>query len=198
MALYTETNIELDRELAAKALQGDQDAFAELIHEHENALFNLTYRMLGDAAEAEDAAQEAFIRAYYHLGQYDPARAFRTWLLSIGAHLCIDLMRKRRIRWLALDETLPPQYDAVGSEHLLDDDALSRERGEMVQGLLNRLRPDDRAIIALRYWGDLSYEEIAESLRVTTAVVKSRLFRARQAMASQMTLAGATAWLVAS
>ena len=198
MALYTENSIELDRELAAKALHGDQDAFADLIHEHENALYNLTYRMLGDAAEAEDAAQEAFIRAYYHLDQYDPARAFRTWLLSIGAHLCIDLIRKRRIRWLTLDETLPPQYDAVGAEHLLDDDAVFCERREAVQKLLARLRPDDRAIITLRYWGDLSYEEIAQALRVTTAVVKSRLFRARQAMASQMTLAGTTAWLAAS
>ncbi len=192
-----ELHADNDRELVAKAQVGDQDAFAELISAHERALYNLTYRMLGEACEAEDAAQETFIRAYYHLDQYDSQRAFRTWLLSIGAHLCIDLMRKRRIRWLALDETLPPQFDVASAEHNLDDKAVFHEREQAVQAMLNRLRPDDRALIALRYWGDLSYEEIGETLHISPTVVKSRLFRARQAMANQMLLTGSTAWLVA-
>ncbi len=186
-----------DRERVVRVRQGDQDAYAELIAAHERVLYNLTYRMLNDAGEAEDAAQEAFIRAYYHLDQYDPQRAFRTWLLSIGAHLCIDLIRKRRFRWLTLDETLPPQFDAISAEHTLDDRAIHHERQAAVQTLLARLRPDDRALIALRYWSDLSYDEIADLLGVTSAVVKSRLFRARQAMANQLRLTGSTDWLAA-
>jgi RNA polymerase sigma-70 factor (ECF subfamily) len=188
---------DIDRKRVVRAQQGDQDAFAELIAEHQRALYSLTYRMLGNAADAEDAAQEAVIRAYYHLSQYDPQRAFRTWLLSIGAHLCIDLMRKRRFLWLALDETLPPQPELLTAEHTLDDKAFHRERQQTVQTMLDQLRPDDRALIAFRYWQDLSYEEIADLLNVTPTVVKSRLFRARQAVANQMLLAGSTEWLVA-
>ncbi len=190
-------NADLDRERVVRAQQGDQDAFAELMAEHQRALYSLTYRMLGDAGDAEDAAQETVIRAYYHLGQYDPKRAFRTWLLSIGAHLCIDLMRKRRFLWLAFDETLPPQFEPMSAEHTLDDKAVHHERQQTIQAMLEQLRPDDRALIVFRYWNDLSYEEIADRLDVTPTIVKSRLFRARQAVANQMLLAGSTEWLVA-
>ncbi len=177
-----------DRDNVARVLAGDQDAFTDLVVQHERAVYNLTYRMLGDSVEAEDAAQEAFIRAYRHLEKYDSARPFRTWLLSIASHYCIDMIRKRRLSWLSLDDLLPGQLMAAVEHRSIEDLAIDGERAQDVQALLALLKPDDRAIIALRYWHDLSYEEIAETLETNVGVVKSRLFRARQALANRMTI----------
>jgi RNA polymerase sigma-70 factor (ECF subfamily) len=176
---------ELDHQRVVLALQGDHDAFAELVNHYQRAVYGLTLRMLGDAAEAEDAAQETFLRAYRHLEKYDAARPFRTWLLSIASHYCIDLIRKRRISLLSLDEFLPPHWLFSG-EDSVEDAAISSERRDYLQTMLERLRPDERAIIILRYWHDMPYEEIADILGTNRGVVKSRLFRARQALANQM------------
>ncbi len=100
-----------DRERALRVMAGDQDAFSDLVIEYERAVYNLTYRMLGDHVEAEDAAQEAFLRAYTNIERYDTTRPFRTWVLSIASHYCIDLIRKRRMSWLSLDDLLPRQVD---------------------------------------------------------------------------------------
>jgi RNA polymerase sigma-70 factor (ECF subfamily) len=175
-----------DRERIELILQGDQDAFTDLVTDYQRPVYNLTYRMLGDAAEAEDAAQEAFIRAYHHLDRYDPARPFRTWLLSIASHYCIDLIRKRRLNWLSLDDLLPAQIMSALEHRSIEALVIDGERLESVQCLLALLKPDERAIIVLRYWNDLSYEEIADALRTNVGVVKSRLFRARQSLANRM------------
>ena len=87
------------------SLEGDQDAFAELLYSFQDAVYNLCYRMLNDPYEAEDAAQEAFLRAYDNLKKYDNNRAFSTWLLSIAAHYCIDQIRKRRMVMISLVES---------------------------------------------------------------------------------------------
>jgi RNA polymerase sigma-70 factor (ECF subfamily) len=96
-------------ELIARARAGDETAFSLLVESYQGAIYNLCYRMLGDAAEAEDAAQEVFLRAYSRLSSYDPARPFKTWLFSIASHHSIDRLRKRRLIWLSIeDEPLAP------------------------------------------------------------------------------------------
>ena len=100
-------SIEPEQLLIAQARSGDQAAFGELVRTHQNAVYNLSYRMLGERGEAEDAAQETFFRAYAHLDRYDLDRPFRTWLLSIASNHCIDRLRKRRLTWLSIDEPLP-------------------------------------------------------------------------------------------
>jgi RNA polymerase sigma-70 factor, ECF subfamily len=175
-----------DRDLVARALAGDQDAFTDLVLDYQHAVYNLTYRMLGDAVEAEDAAQEAFLRAYRSLDRYDPSRSFKTWVLSIASHYCIDVIRKRRMSWLSLDDFVPGEVMATLEFRSVEDSAIEGERGRTVQRLLKLLKPDERAIIVLRYWNDLSYEEIAEMLHTNVGVVKSRLFRARQAFANRI------------
>lgn len=131
--------------------------------------------------EAEDAAQEAFWRAYQHLRRYDSSRSFATWLLSITAHYCIDLQRKRRLNPIDLD-SLP--------EEIIPDHAPTPERvyGKVeesgnIQKLLKTLSPQDRTAIILRYWYEFSEEEIAQTLSLTVSAVKSRLFRARRELA---------------
>jgi RNA polymerase sigma-70 factor (ECF subfamily) len=179
-------SIEPDRLLVAQARAGDQQAFGELVQMHQHAVYNLAYRMLGERGEAEDAAQETFLRAYSHLDRYDAERPFRTWLLSIASNHCIDRLRKRRLVWLSIEEPLPP-HPALSSDEVEPEDAvISNERGAAIQRMLAELSPEYRAAVVLRYWYDLSYTEIAEMLHTTESAVKSRLFRARQALAEKM------------
>ena len=101
-------------------LNGNQDAFAELVNTYQNAVYNLCYRMLGERTESEDATQEAFLRAYLNMDRYDPARSFKTWVLSIASNHCIDRLRKRRLtRAVALDCLVEAQQAgrAVALEH---------------------------------------------------------------------------------
>lgn len=169
------------------ALQGDQDAFAEIVYAFQDAVYNLCYRILGDSAEAEDAAQEAFLRAYLNLQRYDPSRPFKTWLLTIASNHCIDRLRRRRLQWLSLDDDSLPAHPALNSDEPEPEEAmLTSERSQAVQALLNHLSPEYRAAVVLRYWYDYSYAEIADILDTTESAVKSRLFRARQALAEQL------------
>jgi RNA polymerase sigma-70 factor (ECF subfamily) len=165
--------------------QGNQEAFTWLVETYQRPVFNLCYRMLGDAVEAEDASQETFLRVYKNIKHYDAKRPFSTWLLSIAAHLCIDLLRKRRMVILSMDATpyLEPADGSPGPEasyHILEDQ-------KRVQDLLKTLNPHDRAAVVMYYWYDFSYDEIARSLSLTTSAVKSRLHRARINMAQTWT-----------
>jgi RNA polymerase sigma-70 factor (ECF subfamily) len=169
------------------ALQGDQDAFAEIVYAYQDAVYNLCYRILSDSAEAEDAAQEAFLRAYLNLQRYDPSRPFKTWLLTIASNHCIDRLRRRRLQWLSLDDEPMPSHPALHSDDPEPEQAmLTSERSQAIQELLNHLSPEYRAAVVLRYWYDYSYAEIADILDTTESAVKSRLFRARQALAEQL------------
>jgi RNA polymerase sigma-70 factor, ECF subfamily len=180
------TNEATDQELVIRALDGDQDSFAILVERHQQAVYNLTYRMLRNAREAEDAAQEAFLRAYQHLKRYDASRSFKTWLMSIASNHCIDRIRKRRLTWLSIDEPLPPHPALNSNAPAPEAAAVASEASEAMQELLDELAPDYRAAVILRYWYDLSYTEIAESLDTTESAIKSRLYRARQMLAERI------------
>jgi RNA polymerase sigma-70 factor (ECF subfamily) len=169
------------------ALQGDQDAFAEIVYAYQDAVYNLCYRMLGERTEAEDSAQEAFLRAYLNLERYDPSRSFKTWLLSIASNYCIDRLRRRRLQWLSLDDEPTSDHLALSSDEPEPESAtLDREHSQAIQMLLSELSPEYRAAVVLRYWYDYSYVEIADIMDTTESAVKSRLFRARQALADKL------------
>jgi RNA polymerase sigma-70 factor (ECF subfamily) len=169
------------------ALQGDQDAFAEIVYAYQDAVYNLCYRMLGERTEAEDSAQEAFLRAYLNLERYDPSRSFKTWLLSIASNYCIDRLRRRRLQWLSLDDEPTSDHLALSSGEPEPESAtLDREHSQAIQVLLDELSPEYRAAVVLRYWYDYSYVEIADIMDTTESAVKSRLFRARQALADKL------------
>lgn len=166
------------------ARQGDKAAFGRLIEAYQGPVYNLAYRMLGNRGEAEEAAQEAFIRAFTKLDSYDPQRKFSTWMLSIASNYCIDLLRKRRALLLSLDQPLPP-HPALMSDRADGPEAqtVDSEREEMVQSLLETLPEDYRQAVVLFYWYELSYQEIADVMNTTVSAIKSRLFRARRQLA---------------
>jgi RNA polymerase sigma-70 factor, ECF subfamily len=167
-----------------QARQGDKTAFGNLIEAYQTPVYNLAYRMLNNSGEAEEAAQEAFIRAYTRLSSYNPEHKFSTWMLSITSNYCIDLIRKRRALLLSLDEPLPA-HPALQSDKSKGPEAqmVINEQQEMVQNLLQELPEDYREAVVLRYWHELSYEEIAEIMNTTVSAIKSRLFRARRLLA---------------
>lgn len=171
----------LEPEVLQQVHQGNQEAFTSLVETYQRPVYNLCYRMLGDADEAEDASQETFLRVYKNIKKYDEKRPFSTWLLSIAAHLCIDQLRKRRMVIISIDAIpyLEPPDNSPGPEasyRLMEDQ-------QRVQTLLKTLNPHDRAAVVMYYWYDFSYNEIARSLSLTPSAVKSRLHRARISMA---------------
>jgi len=167
-----------------EALRGNQSAFARLVDTYQNPVYNLCYRMLGNAPEAEDAAQETFVRIYTHLKAYDPRKKLSSWVLAVASHYCIDRLRRRRLRWISLDEvapSLPIPDDGPEPE----DTVLERESCVEVRKLLGSLPADYRLLLVLRYWQDLSYQEMAQVMGTTESAVKSKLHRARQMLAQQ-------------
>jgi RNA polymerase sigma-70 factor, ECF subfamily len=165
-----------------KALHGDDKAFGNLIEKYQKPVFSLCYRMLGNSNDAEDAAQESFIRAYRYLKKYDPNRSFATWLLSIASHYCIDRMRKRRLSTVSKD-VLPAEIIQDRNAPIPEKEFRTNEKEKLIQNLMKDLKPTDRATIILRYWYEYSEVEIAETLDLTVSAVKSRLYRSRRALA---------------
>lgn len=168
------------------AIDGDQDAFAEIVYSFQDSVYNLCYRLLGERTEAEDATQETFLKAFGSLRRYDPERPFKTWLLTIASNHCIDRLRKRRMTWLSIDEPMPATLALASDDPQPEQVAVNNERSQRIQLMLNDLPEDYRAAVVLRYWYDYSYVEIAEILETTESAIKSRLFRARQMLAEKI------------
>ncbi len=168
---------EVDAEKIILAQKGEAQAFAELVESHQVAVYNLCYRMLGDPYEAEDAAQETFIRAYKGIKSFDRNRSFSTWILSIAAHYCIDQLRKKRLNITHLEERpyLEIPDPGLGPEATLSE----TEQQKGIRKLLNVLSEVDRAAVIMFYWYEFSYDEIAKALDLSVSAVKSRLHRAR-------------------
>ena len=175
-----------ERTWVFQAQQGSDEAFTQLVETYQKPVYNLCYRMLGEPEAAEDAAQETFLRAYQNLHRYDSSRAFGTWILSIAAHYCIDLLRKKKFSMFSLDAE-----NDDGTTYELPDPAspepevetVRKEQRNRLHLLLKGLDPTDRAAVIMRYWYDFSEVEIAKSLNLTVSAVKSRLHRSRRELA---------------
>ena len=171
---------------AIQAQQGNDEAFTQIVETYQKPVYNLCYRMLGEPGAAEDAAQETFLRVYQNLHRYDVSRAFGTWILSIAAHYCIDLLRKKKFVMFSMDTEnddgmkfeLPD-----GSAPDPEAESVKRELHSRLHLLLKDLDETDRAAVIMRYWHDFSEKEIAQSLDLTVSAVKSRLHRSRRALA---------------
>jgi len=164
---------EIELELIAKAQQGDRQAFGELVRRHREGVINVVYRMCGDANLAEDAAQEAFIRAWQHLSNYRPRSPFRNWVYRIATNVTLDVLRRER-ETVDID-TLSLASSDEGPEAMVE----RGERGERVRQAVLALPPASRAVLVLREYEGLSYREIADTLGIPIGTVMSRLNYAR-------------------
>jgi RNA polymerase sigma-70 factor, ECF subfamily len=178
------------------AQRGDRAAFARLVQAYERPVYNLCYRMLGNAVEAEDAVQETLLRVFTKLNTYSQDHKLSSWILSIASHYCIDRLRRRRGETLSLDEE-PVAMTLPARQASPEESALSAEARDAVQAAVNKLDAGYRVPLILRYWHDLSYAEIADVMGLTVQAVKSRLHRARLQMMESATAADAPLGLIA-
>ncbi|OEG00230.1 RNA polymerase sigma factor SigW [Vulcanibacillus modesticaldus] len=175
----------VDNKLIRKAKAGDMQAFAELVYQYKDKIFNLAYRMLGNTQEAEDVSQETFLRVYSNIDRYDEKYKFSTWIYKIATNLSIDRIRKRRTTY-SLDDywneeegldwytRLPNQ--SIGPEESI----ISNEEINQVHKAILNLPEKYRVIMTLRYVEDLSIKEISEIVNLPISTVKTRLLRGRE------------------
>jgi len=161
-------------------LQKGQEAFDDWVHRFQTDVFNVAYRMLGDAQDAEDAVQETFLKAYRSFQPYDAQRPPGPWLKKIAANVCLDRLSRRQP--LPLDEEYPFSSSEPGPEW----QSLARERNRRVRDALLSLPPRYRMVIELRHFQELSYAEMAEELGRPLSDIKFDLFRARQVLSRRL------------
>jgi RNA polymerase sigma-70 factor, ECF subfamily len=161
-----------DADLVARCLGGETEAFAPLVRRYQRVLFNVAWRMLGDREDARDVVQGAFVKAWEKLGTFDPRYRFFSWIYRIVVNESLNARGRR-----PLLQTLETDVPAPGGP---EEELWSRERTDCLQAALRRLTGDDREVIVLRHFAELSYAEIGEALGVAEKTVKSRLHEARQ------------------
>jgi RNA polymerase sigma factor (sigma-70 family) len=168
--------VEREAELVERAKRGDQDAYGELVHAYQGIAFRTAYLLTGSAADAEDAAQDAFVKAFYALGRFRPGAELRPWLLRIVANEARNRRRSagRRAN-LALRAAADP--DSGGAAPSPEVSLLASEEQSELLAAVNELPEEQRQVIACRYFLELSEEETAETLGWRKGTVKSRLSR---------------------
>ncbi len=174
-----------ERALVDSCRSGDPAAFARLVRLHEGMVFSLSARLLGDAEEARDVAQEVFLQVYRQLGRFEGRSTLKTWIYRIAVNQCHNRRRfwhrRRRDREEGL-EAVSVEPVAAGGGSSPYEEACRGERARRVQAALLELSFEHRSVLVLREVEGLTCEEVAETLRIPAGTVKSRLSRAREAM----------------
>ena len=174
-----------------QVLKGDQNAYADIVNLYQHKLYQVCYRMLGNKQEAEDIAQEAFIRAYINLHSYDQKRKFSTWLYRIATNLCIDRIRKKKPDYYLDAEVAGTEgldmYSQIAADEKLPEEAVEQmELQDRIQYEISRLPDKYRSVIVLKYIEELSLQEISEILDMPLGTVKTRIHRGREALRKQL------------
>lgn len=174
-----------------QVIKGDQDAFGEIVELYKDKVFQISYRMLGNRHEAEDVAQEAFLRAYINIHSYNPNKKFSTWLYRIATNLSIDRIRKKKPDYY-LDAEIGgtdglTMYAQLSSDAVSPEDEVETlEMQEWLQREIMALPPKYRAAIVLKYIEELSLKEISDVLDLPVGTVKTRIHRGREALRKQL------------
>ena len=181
-----------DYEYVKKAIEGDQKAYTFLMERYQNSIYHMMFRMIGTKEDADDLTQEAFGKAFNKLSSYAPRYAFSTWLFKIASNNCIDHIRKKRLVLLSIDETIENEGGQSFSNNLksnsLDPEQkfIQQQRIKLMRSLMGQLSEKYRLMIELRFFEELSYEEISEELEIPLGTVKAQLFRAKEILYSLM------------
>lgn len=173
-----------DRDLAVRARRGEAEAYGELVQRYQTSVFNVCYRMMGNRQEAEDMTQEALLRGYDRLATFDPVRPFGPWIRRVAANYCLNRLAVRRPVTLPLEDEHETSRGAPPRQ--VEQAAEAAERTREIRQALMRLTPEYRAVIELRHFQELSYNEIARVLGISLPQVKSHLFRARKLLGEML------------
>ena len=176
-----------DVQLVKRSIEkNDQAAYAELLDRYKESVFYLLLKMVNNKDDAEDLTLEAFGKAFKNIEQYTPNYAFSTWLFRIATNNCIDFIRKKRMVTLSLDKsftsgdgdemTMDVRSDSLDPEEHL----IRKQKNVLMRSIVEKLKPRYRLLVEMRYFQEMSYEEIAETLDLPLGTVKAQLFRARE------------------
>lgn len=164
-----------DYELIQKCLAGEQHYFEELVTRYKKLVYSVVYNMISDKEEVSDVSQEVFIRIYKALNRYNPEFKFSTWAVRITTNLCLDILRKKKLDSVPLDEI----GDVSSGNDTPETKYISRERTERIRRAIDGLPEKYRVPVVLFHQNGLSYEEIMRVLNEPMTIIKNRLYRAR-------------------
>lgn len=181
-----------DLKLVKLAIKGDQKSFADLMGRYRDSVYFMLLKMVGNKDDADDLTIEAFAKAFKRLEQYTPSFAFSTWLFKIATNNCIDFIRKKKNNTFSIDK---PIEGAEGGEMSItlrsdfldpEEKMQKKQKVKMLHDVVDKLKPRYRQLVELRYFEELSYEEIAARLELPIGTVKAQLFRARELLLNIM------------
>jgi len=176
----------IDYDLVLRARDGnDERAYAELMTKYKDSIYYMLLKMVKNQDDAEDLTIEAFGKAFNRLHQYTPKYAFSTWLFRIATNNCIDFIRKKKMVTMSIDRQID---DGEGSSMTMDiksdtlnpeEKIIKKQKIRIMREIVDQLKPRYRELVVLRYFRELSYEEIATETELPLGTVKAQLFRAR-------------------
>lgn len=181
-----------DLNLVRRAKDGDQKAYADLMQRYKDSIYFMSLKMVNNKDDAMDLTIETFGKAFENIEKYKPDFAFSTWLFRIATNNCIDFIRKKRINMVSIHSLT----DEEGEERQLEikadvlnpeETSIKKQQKEAIKLIVDKLPLRYKTLITLRYFEELSYEEIAEQLDLPLGTVKAQLFRARDLMANVLT-----------
>ncbi len=181
-----------DKAIIARIIDGDDKAFESLVQKYRKSVYYLVFKIVRNADDAEDLTQDSFVKAYSFIHKFDPKYAFSTWLFKIATNNCIDFIRRRKMQTLSIDSPQnfddgSPLYIQIQDRGPLPSDSLLlKERREILTVAIERLPERYRNLLHMRYFDELSYEEVAERLRLPMGTIKAQLHRARELLFSEI------------
>jgi RNA polymerase sigma-70 factor (ECF subfamily) len=180
-----------DYQTIQDALRGDNRAYRKLMDKYHDAIFSFIFRMVHDREQVEDLTQEAFIKAFASLKNFNEEFAFSTWLYKIATNNCIDYIRKRKLQMYSIDKPVE-SHDSEYTFELPDDsyeadrEVIADQRSVLLRTAIDKLPEKYRRVILLRHSEEKSYEEIARMLKLPIGTVKAHIFRARELLYRQL------------
>jgi len=174
-----------DSRLIHSALSGNENAYKRLLQKYHDPIYNFIFRMVHDRQQVEDLTQEAFIKAFASLKNFNEEYAFSTWLYKIATNNCIDYIRKRKLPTFSINKPIQSRdsdytYEIPDVTFQPDRQIIAGQRTKLLQKAISRLPEKYKRVIHLRHTEERSYEEIAEMLKLPIGTVKAHIFRARE------------------
>ncbi|WP_342647734.1 sigma-70 family RNA polymerase sigma factor [Mucilaginibacter sp. CSA2-8R] len=181
-ANFTE-NAKNDYQLVLKAREGSQKAYADLMQRYKDSIYFMSLKMVNNREDAMDITVETFAKAFEKLDKYQPEFAFSTWLFRVATNNCIDFLRKKKLSTVSIDNMMDEDDDRpmqIKADTLNPEEtSIKKQQSKDLKVLIESLPPRYRNLLTLRYFDELSYEEIAQQLDLPLGTVKAQLFRAK-------------------
>jgi RNA polymerase sigma factor (sigma-70 family) len=180
-----------DYQTIQDALRGDNRAYRKLMDKYHDAIYSFIFRMVHDREQVEDLTQEAFIKAFGSLKNFNEEFAFSTWLYKIATNNCIDYIRKRKFQMYSIDKPVESHdseyvFELPDDSYEADRDVIADQRSVLIRNAIDKLPEKYRRVILLRHTEEKSYEEIARMLKLPIGTVKAHIFRARELLYRQL------------